>query len=148
MTIKRFIKGFFGGIIASIIMVIIMMIANIMNISSAPDLPPKAVIKTLIGDNIPSLIITILAMIAHMLYGGLFGGIITIIFKKVKIFHGLLSGFVLWLIMQIVVFPFIGWGIFALNITFKIAVFTLVLHLVYGLTLVLLVDRKPNINKE
>jgi len=44
----------------------------------------------------------------------------------------LVWGVVLWFIMQILVLPLIGWGIFGSAIDVKIAVATLVLHLVYG----------------
>ncbi|MFB6375954.1 MAG: hypothetical protein ABEN55_23195 [Bradymonadaceae bacterium] len=41
-----------------------------------------------------------------------------------------------WLLMQVAVLPVIGWGVFGLKITgfpSKIAVGTLILHLIYGL---------------
>jgi hypothetical protein len=41
-------------------------------------------------------------------------------------------GLFLWLIMELVVLPLLGWGVFGSAITSKIAVATLVLHLIYG----------------
>lgn len=37
--------------------------------------------------------------------------------------------------------PYLGWGLFGTGITAKIAAATLLLHLVYGTTLGLLLDR-------
>lgn len=43
--------------------------------------------------------------------------------------------------MQVVVLPFLGWGLFGASQTPRIAVATLVLHLVYGATYGWLMDR-------
>ena len=47
----------------------------------------------------------------------------------------------MWVLMGVVFLPVVGWGLFGTSITPQIAVATLVLHLVYGLTLGLLLDR-------
>ena len=44
--------------------------------------------------------------------------------------------------MEVVFLPFLGWGFFGVAITPRIAVATLILHLVYGATLGLLMDWK------
>jgi len=44
--------------------------------------------------------------------------------------------------MQVVVLPFIGWGLFGAAITPKIAAATLLLHLIYGALVGWLVDRR------
>lgn len=51
-----------------------------------------------------------------------------------RFWRGIGLGVFLWLIMQVVVLPFLGWGLFGTAQTPKIAVATLVLHLVYGPT--------------
>lgn len=54
---------------------------------------------------------------------------------------GLALGVGLWLLMQVAVLPFVGWGLFGASVTPAIAGATLLLHLVYGGVLGSLVDR-------
>ncbi len=49
-----------------------------------------------------------------------------------SIWNGLILGALLWLILQVVFLPWVGWGRFGKNITLKIAGASLILHLVYG----------------
>ncbi|MDX1638503.1 MAG: hypothetical protein R3281_11070 [Balneolaceae bacterium] len=73
------------------------------------------------------------AIITHIGYGGLWGAVL-FNWKKEHgtIWYGLGWGLMLWLIMELIVLPLLGWGVFGSAITPKIAVATLVLHLVYG----------------
>ncbi len=77
-------------------------------------------------------LILLLAILAHLLYGGIWGAILTGVTRPVTLWKGLGLGIILWLIMQIVFLPLLGWGFFGSAITPKIAIATLVLHLVYG----------------
>ncbi|MBS1271014.1 MAG: hypothetical protein MAGBODY4_00143 [Candidatus Marinimicrobia bacterium] len=61
--------------------------------------------------------------------------VFTWLFSNRSIGFGFLWGTILWLIMQVIWLPILGWGIFGSNITPKIAVATLILHLIYGGTL-------------
>ena len=45
---------------------------------------------------------------------------------------GLGLGLFLWLVVQVAVLPLLGWGLFGTAVTPKIAVATLVLHLIHG----------------
>lgn len=51
-------------------------------------------------------------------------------------------GVLLWLIMQVAVLPFLGWGFFGMNETLKIALATFILHLIYCGVLGWLIDRE------
>jgi hypothetical protein len=64
------------------------------------------------------------------------------------VWKGLGWGVLLWIVMDAVVLPLLGWGFFGLAITPRIAVATLVLHLVYGATLGLLMDRDKRDSSE
>ena len=77
-----------------------------------------------------------IGMLAHFIYGGVAGLVFTLVIKnKVNIWKGLGWGIFLWLGMQLIFLPLLGWGIFGSAISPKIAVATLMLHLVYGSTL-------------
>ncbi|MGH7647503.1 MAG: hypothetical protein ACREND_05260, partial [Gemmatimonadaceae bacterium] len=62
--------------------------------------------------------------------------------RPVTIGKGLLFGVALWLVMQLVWLPYLGWGAFGSTITPRIAGATLVLHLLYGGTAGWLIDRR------
>jgi uncharacterized membrane protein YagU involved in acid resistance len=79
---------------------------------------------------------------SHFAYGGFWGAVLAALSRPVSLWKGIGLGFILWLIMQLAVLPFLGWGSFGLAITPQIAVATLLLHLVYGATLGLLMDRQ------
>lgn len=93
---------------------------------------PIAIGKNIIGE-VPTPLLMIFAIIAHLGYGGVFGGIFAVLIKPVTIKKGIGLGIVLWGIMQIIVLPFIGWGIFGSAVTPKISIATLILHLVLDL---------------
>ena len=77
-----------------------------------------------------------LGMIAHFLYGCIAGLVFTLVIKnRVNIWKGLGWGILLWLGMQLIFLPLLGWGVFGIVISPKIAVATLMLHLIYGITL-------------
>lgn len=92
---------------------------------------PEAIVSLVIGD-VATPIRMLVAVSAHLLYGGVFGSLLTGMVQQVSVWKGLTLGVVLWIGMGIVALPLIGWGVFGTAITPKIAVATLVLHLVYG----------------
>lgn len=116
-------------------MSILMLIALVSGMSPMPQPVPKAVVAQLFGSGIPNPMLLALAVALHLGYGGLFGAVLTRVARPVTIQKGLALGIGLWALMQVTFLPFLGWGLFGTAITPKIAVATLVLHLVYGGTL-------------
>ena len=92
---------------------------------------PEAIVSLVIGD-VATPIWMLAAVSTHLLYGGVFGALLAGTVQQVSVWKGLALGVVLWIGMGIVALPLIGWGVFGTAITPKIAVATLVLHLVYG----------------
>lgn len=80
---------------------------------------------------------------SHLGYGGFFGAVLTRVSPEARLKEGLILGILLWLIMQLVVLPILDWGVFGTAITPKIAVATLMLHLMYGATLGWGLQRSP-----
>ena len=128
-------KGIRYGLLGTLLMSIIMLIGMGTGISPLPEPIPLAIAKGLLG-SLAKPILMLFAVITHFGYGAFWGAVL---FNWVKtsgaIWHGLGWGVMLWLIMELIVLPLLGWGIFGSAITPKIAVATLVLHLIYGGTL-------------
>jgi hypothetical protein len=137
MDTTRLAVGFGWGIVATIVMSIVLIIGYLTGLTPMPTPIPKAVVTMVLGKGIPKPLI----IGAHLLYGAVAGLVLVSIAQPVTLEKGLSYGIVLWLIMDLLVLPFIGWGIFGLAITPRIAVATLIIHLVYGTTIGLVVDR-------
>lgn len=128
-------QGMRYGLLGTLFMSIIMLVGMSTGISPLPEPIPLALAKGLLG-RAAQPILMLFAVITHFGYGAFWGAVL---FNWVEtdgtIWHGLGWGVMLWLIMELIVLPLLGWGIFGSAITPKIAVATLVLHLIYGGTL-------------
>ncbi len=142
MNIRRFWSGFSWGVLATVGMSIPMIIGSVAGVAPMPEPIPKAIVTTILGKGLPIPIIMFLAAASHLAYGGIWASLLTQVTYHVTIWKGLGLGIFLWLLMQVVVLPIIGWGLFGAWITPKIAVATLVLHLIYGALVGWLVDRR------
>ncbi len=133
MSLNQYTKrGFSWGLLATLAMTIVMGLGMASGKAPMPDPIPIAIMKQLLGE-VPQPVLMATGLIAHFLYGGIFGAILGTLFEgQIKVWHGLVLGILLWVVMQVIVLPVIGWGIFGSGVTPKIAVATLVLHLVYG----------------
>jgi hypothetical protein len=96
---------------------------------------PTAIIATLFGAGLAKPLLMGLAIGSHLAYGGAFGAVLAGITARASVWNGLAMGAALWLVMQVVVLPFVGWGPFGTGVTPAIAIATLVLHLIYGAVL-------------
>lgn len=137
----RLAAGFGWGIAATLAMSVLMVIGVTTGISPMPNPIPEAISSKVLG-GAPQPLILLLAVISHLAYGGIWGAVLAALTRPVTVWKGIALGVFLWLVMQIAVLPFLGWGLFGVAITPKIAGATLVLHLVYGATLGWLLDRK------
>lgn len=128
-------QGVLFGLLGTLIMSLIMLFGMGTGISPIPEPIPAAIAKAILGDAAKPLIM-VFAIITHFGYGAFWGAIL---FNWMKnngnIWHGIGWGVMLWLIMELIVLPLLGWGVFGSSITPKIAVATLLLHLIYGATL-------------
>ncbi|MCW9706256.1 DUF6789 family protein [Fodinibius salsisoli] len=128
-------KGLWYGLLGTLFMSIIMLIGMGSGISPIPEPIPAAIAKGLLG-NVPQPVIMGFAIITHFGYGAFWGAVLFNWMKtQGNMWYGIGWGVMLWLIMELVVLPLLGWGAFGSAITSKIAVATLVLHLIYGGTL-------------
>ena len=128
MDIRR---GFLYGLLGTLGMTIIMLLGTAMKLSPMPAPIPVALAHKVMG-NLPKPVLMISGMLAHFVYGGLAGAVFVKLAKSKNVWYGFAWGVILWLGMQLIFLPFLGWGVFGSSITPKIAVATLVLHLIYG----------------
>lgn len=122
-------------------MSILMLLAVVSGKSPMPQPIPKAIVAQLFGSGLPKPMMMVLAVGLHLGYGGVFGVLLARVARPVTIGKGLALCVGLWALMQVVFLPFLGWGMFGTAITPRIAVTTLVLHLVYGGVLGWALDR-------
>jgi hypothetical protein len=141
MTRHRLRTGLGYGVVATIAMSILMLLALVSGNSPMPQPVPKAIVTQLFGSGIPKPMLMGLAVGLHLGYGGVFGAVLAWIARPVTLWKGLALGVGLWALMQVTFLPLLGWGLFGTAITPKIAVATLVLHLVYGSVLSWPLDR-------
>jgi len=86
----------------------------------------------------------VIHVLSHLMYGGVFGAVLASLTQPVTVWKSIVLGIVLWVVMQVLVLPLLEWGIFGTAITPTIAAATLILRLVYGITLGWLLDRHPD----
>ncbi len=136
LAIKR---GAGYGALATFVMTLIMLAGMGTGVAPMPEPIPKALAELFLGlliGNAASSVVVVTAIVAHLGYGITAGSVFAILFYYDFSWKtGLLWGVILWGVMQVAVLPLIGWGFFGVGITGfppKIAVGTLILHLVYG----------------
>lgn len=141
LSARRLVVGAGSGAVATLVMSALMLAGTATGVSPMPKPVPAALVAHTLG-SIPTPGVLVLAVIAHLAYGAAAGALLAGLLARVTGWVGLGYGVVLWAVMGLVWFPYLGWGLFGTAQTPRIAMATLVLHLVYGLTLGLLLDRK------
>ncbi|QBI56186.1 hypothetical protein EKD16_22165 [Streptomonospora litoralis] len=137
---RRLAAGAGWGALATAAMSAVMLAATATGLAPMPEPIPAALVSRTLGD-LPQPGTVALAAITHLAYGALAGAVLAGLLRRGTAGRGALYGAVLWALMGLVWLPYAGWGLFGMALTPRIAVATLVLHLVYGITLGLLLDR-------
>ena len=127
---ERLSQGVLWGVVATAAMSLPMIAGMATGAAPMPEPIPKALVELVVTGPMP--LVMGLAAVSHLAYGGLWGAVLTQITPHVTIWKGVGLGLFLWACMQVAVLPLLGWGLFGAAITPKIAVATLLLHLVYG----------------
>ena len=139
----QWVKAGAVGALGSLIIFIVMFVGIHVTGVAPFNMPPSAAFLETVG--LPT---QPLALILHFVYGIAWGIILLALFReKTDVWRGIgLAVIVQWLVlMQLILSPIIGWGVFgvqagsmpadaalALNSMPKYIVLTLVLHLIYG----------------
>jgi len=132
---NRFWSGFGWGVAATVVMSALMILGVLTGMSPMPTPIPAAIVGKLTGGSLPKPGLMAVAALLHLGYGGFWGGLLARFSRRLTVGQGVLLGVGLWMLMGVAVLPWLGWGLFGTSQTPKIAVATLVLHLLYGVTL-------------
>lgn len=138
---SRFARGLGWGVVATLAMSALMLVGVASGASPMPKPIPAAIVGKILGSETARPLLLATAVLAHLAYGGFWGGVLASVTRPVTVGKGIGLGVALWLLMQLVVLPFLGWGLFGAALTPTIAGATLVLHLVYGAVLGWGIDR-------
>lgn len=139
---RRLGLGAAWGTVATLVMSAVMLAGTATGVSPMPKPVPVALVGHTLG-GIPQPAVLVLAVLAHLTYGATAGALLAGLVGRVTVWVGVGYAVALWVVMGLVWLPYLGWGLFGTAQTPQIAVATLVLHLLYGLTLGLLLDRTP-----
>jgi hypothetical protein len=139
---SRFLSGLGWGIVATVAMSIPMIAGAVAGFLPMPRPIPAAIVGTILGQALPQPALMVLAAGSHLAYGGVAGGILAMLTRPVTVVKGLGWGVLLWAVMGVAWLPFLGWGIFGTGISPRVTVATFVLHLIFGVTLGWLTDRR------
>jgi len=132
---KRVRAGIVWGIVASISMSTFHRLAKWLGMFPVWPPTPASVVKRIFGSGMSHPLLIVLAIAFHLAYGGFWGGALWASTPRITVWKGIGLGVFLWLIMQLAVFPFLGWGVFASGMNSKIAPAALTEHLVFGTVL-------------
>ncbi|HEY1573268.1 MAG TPA: DUF6789 family protein [Pseudonocardiaceae bacterium] len=138
---RRLALGAGWGLVATVAMSALMIAGVLTGISPMPKPIPVALVAHVLGGGVPMPALIALGALAHLVYGAIAGAVLAALTRRVTVARALGYAVLLWALMGLVWLPYLGWGLFGTGVTPKIALATLVLHLVYGLTLGLLLDR-------
>jgi len=132
---KRFRIGFGWGVLATLAMSVVMIGGMLTGISPMPVPIPAAIVAKLTSGALPKPALMAVAAALHLGYGGSWGGVLASLRGRASLARGVMLGAALWVLMGAAVLPWLGWGPFGTGRTPRIAAATLVLHLIYGVTL-------------
>lgn len=142
VRLERFGPGFGWGLVATVLMSIPMIAGALTGLLPMPRPIPAAIVGELLGGGLARPVHLGLAAGSHLLYGGVAGGLLAVLTRPVTVAKGVGWGVLLWALMGVAWLPFLGWGMFGTEISPRVTVATLVLHLIYGVSLGWFMDRQ------
>ena len=135
---NRLFEGMVSGFIGTLVLTVLMIIKKQLGIM--PALDPVHMLTEMVSTRMGIAPSPIIGWIMHfgigtVAWGGLFGLLNSKIPSHNQISKGILFGIGAWLVMMLVPMPMSGAGFFALKLGIQATLLTLMLHLIYGLTL-------------
>ncbi|PRW63044.1 hypothetical protein [Actinopolyspora mortivallis] len=139
-TAHRLVTGLGWGAVATVLMSVVMFLGTAVGVAPVPRPVPVALTSQTVGT--PSQqVLLLLAGFAHLSYGAVAAAVLAGSVRRVSVRAGIGHGVLLWALMGLVWLPYLGWGLFGIAVSPRVAVATLVPHLVYGTTVGLGIDR-------
>ncbi len=132
---KNIVTGIGWGVVSTITMSLVHFLARTLGVFPASKPAFIAIPSRVFGSGLSGPLLVALGIGCHLAYGGFWGGVFSAVTRRVTIWKGIGMGVFLWLILQLVVFPWLGSGIFGSHVSWKLAPASLLTHLTYGTTL-------------
>ena len=130
----RITKGFLAAAAATAVLSALMIMKSMMGLMPALDLP-KMIAGMMGAPDKP-----IVGWAVHLMIGVVGYGLVMALTDgrlpgRSRVFHGVLIGFVGWLVMMVMLMPMAGAGLFGMAMGMMAPLMTLMLHLVFGAAL-------------
>lgn len=132
---NRLASGFAAGAVATVWKTTVAIAGRRQGLTALPTPFPRALIQRIVGEDAPEGPKLLAAAIAHLGYGGTMGAAFAALWPRGGVARGAAWGAVLWVVQQVVFFPFVGWGSFGRDLSRAASLETLWHHLVYGAAL-------------
>jgi hypothetical protein len=132
-------RGFAAGVVATVWKTTAAITGRRQGLTALPTPFPRALIERIVGEDAPEGPKLLTAAVSHLGYGGVMAAAFALRWPRGGAARGLAWGAFLWVIQQIIFFPFVGWGRFGRNVSRKASLETLLHHLIYGLVVGVLI---------
>ncbi len=129
----RITNGIFAGFIATIVLSLLMAMKAMMGMMPALDV--VQMLTHMSGASSPIVGWAMHFMIGSIIWGGLFALLYDRIPGGGAMMKGATFGIAAWFLMMVMVMPMAGAGLFGLNFGMAAPVMTLMLHIIFGITL-------------
>jgi hypothetical protein len=130
----RITKGFVAGAAATAVLSALMVMKSMMGLMPALDLP-KMIAGMMGAPDRP-----VIGWAVHVMIGVVGYGLVVALTDgrlpgRNRVLHGVLIGFVGWLVMMVMLMPMAGAGLFGMALGMMAPLMTLMLHLIFGAVL-------------
>ncbi len=120
------------GILTALLLSAVMVPAFMLGIAPMPEPPSLAFAKTLFGSGVPLPV----GLLFHVAYVTGWAVAFVVLFRhRLTFLNALWLGLALWIVLLLVFFPIVGWGLLGLAIGPKLIVASLVPHLLFSVIL-------------
>jgi hypothetical protein len=130
----RITKGFVAGAAATAVLSALMVMKSMMGLMPALDLP-KMIAGMMGAPDRPAIGWALHVMIGVVGYGLVVALTDGRLPGRSRVLHGVLIGFVGWLVMMVMLMPMAGAGLFGMALGMMAPLLTLMLHLIFGAVL-------------
>jgi len=136
LTLRDFTKAFGIGILTAVLLSLVMVPLFKFGISPLPKPLGLAFAQVLLGE-VPLPI----GLVFHVLYVTFWSVFYVAVFKQRTILNALWLALGLWVIVLVLFFPIVGWGLLGLAVSPKLIIASLIPHLLFSIILWLLSRR-------
>ena len=119
------------GVLASIITAVVMLVLTSAGLSPFPKPPSLAFAETVLARSLPLPV----GLLFHTVYVTFWAVMFVRYFPRRNLWTALALAAVLWLVILVVFFPIVGWGLAGLSVSPRLITASFVPHLLFGLLL-------------